>query len=132
MQKVLVMLVVFSVLFSFSVAFASDTGMVAKKPSPEEIATYQKTVGVARERDHDKTVVFTKTSESGTCYYWELDNKLDEMLIKSPDVVVDKKEFLAPAYVIAKISQNSGNVYNKCTVTLVVHYHKIKVEEMKK
>jgi len=95
-----------------------------KSASAEEAAAYQKAVAIARERDYDRTVVFTKTSDIGICYYWELENKIDEWLIRATDVVVDKKEYLSPAFSIEKINQNTGKVYNRCTSTIIVHYHK--------
>ncbi len=88
------------------------------------VAAYQKAVAEARERDLDKTVLYIKTSQTDTCLYWELDRKVDELLMKDPTVIIDRKEFLAPAFSIEKISRYDGKSYNKCTVTLVVHYHK--------
>ncbi|MEI7890981.1 MAG: hypothetical protein WCI36_03340 [bacterium] len=97
---------------------------IKKELSREEVAAYQKAVATARERDNDKTVVFTKTNETDRCYYWELENKIDELLMKSPDVVVDRKEYLTPSFAIEKIMPGSGRVFSKCTTAIVVHYHK--------
>ena len=61
-----------------------------KELSPEQIATRQKEVSEARKRDLDKTLVYTKTSQTDNCLYWELDSKVDDLLIKNPDIVVDR------------------------------------------
>lgn len=120
--------------FSMPIAQTGTAKAAGKKkePTAEEVVAHQKAFAVARERDHDKTFVITITSETGTCYYHDFDTKLDDFLIDNPDMIVDRKEFPAPAYRIKKIIQGTGSVFNQCTAIMVVHYHKVKGGEEKK
>jgi hypothetical protein len=91
------------------------TGTAAQTTTPPPVEK----VVEARSRILDKTRVFQETSS--VCIYSQLDYKLEAWLEERPEVVVERKEFLAPAYK----QKHAGSAFsNECTTTLVVHYRK--------
>jgi len=89
--------------------------------TPEEKAAYQASVKEARKRGGATMVVFNETSSS--CGYSTLESNLNKWLIKFPNLIIDKKEFLAPAWKVVRVS-TYGRASSECTVALVVTYHK--------
>lgn len=115
-----------------SVAFAADPNEnlilkeVTVQPTSQPAQAMKnlsvEKVAEARTRVLDKTHVISDTSPS-VCLYSSLDAKLDAWLVERPEIVVDRKEFLTPAYK-PRVGTSGKITSLDCTTTLVVHYRK--------